>query len=68
MALVLDTGLCGHCLHARIIRNRRGTVFFLCGRSRIDPRYARYPRLPVLACPGHDEGAPQETAGESPPE
>ena len=55
-----NPGLCGHCLHARVILNRRGSVFFLCGRSRTDPGFPRYPRLPVLACPGHEAGHPDK--------
>jgi hypothetical protein len=30
-------------------------VFSLCERSKAEPeRYPRYPRLPVLACDGHE--------------
>lgn len=47
-----EPGLCGTCAHARVIENRRGSRFHLCERSRIDARYPRYPRLPVLECPG----------------
>lgn len=50
-----EAGLCASCRHARRIRNRRGSTFFLCGRSRTDDRFARYPRLPVLRCVGHEE-------------
>lgn len=46
------TGLCGSCRHAREIRNRRGSAFLLCRRSASDPRFRRYPVLPVLSCIG----------------
>jgi len=36
------------------VRNTRGSVFHLCERSREDPAYPRYPRLPVLACGGYE--------------
>ena len=45
-------GLCDACVHQRVIRNTRGSEFSLCERSRSDPAYPRYPRLPVLHCPG----------------
>ena len=45
-------GLCDSCAHQRIVRNTRGSVFSLCERSRSDRAYPRYPRLPVLECPG----------------
>lgn len=46
-------GLCDTCEHQQVVRNTRGSSFSLCGLSREDPGYPRYPRLPVLACPGH---------------
>lgn len=48
-------GLCERCRHARRILTRKGSVFVLCGRAEHDPNYARYPRLPVLECPGFEE-------------
>jgi hypothetical protein len=37
----------------REVRNTRGSSFSLCLRSREDPAYPRYPRLPVLSCGGY---------------
>jgi hypothetical protein len=51
-------GLCDHCRHQRIVRNTRGSSFSLCERSREDERYPKYPRLPVLRCPGFQERDP----------
>jgi hypothetical protein len=47
-------GLCDTCAHQQIVRNTRGSTFSLCRRSREDPAYPRYPRVPVLACAGHE--------------
>ena len=47
-------GLCSACLHARRIRSDRGSLFYLCERSRTDPTFAMYPRLPVVACGGFE--------------
>lgn len=47
-------GLCGTCTQARAIVSSRGSRFVLCERSAGDPRFPRYPRLPVLECAGHD--------------
>ncbi|HEV7806972.1 MAG TPA: hypothetical protein VGO80_14205 [Solirubrobacteraceae bacterium] len=52
-------GLCDRCRHQRIIRNTRGSSFSLCERSRGDERYPKYPRLPVLRCPGFEEREPR---------
>jgi hypothetical protein len=51
-------GLCFNCRHASRIANPRGSIFYLCERSRTDPTFPRYPRLPVIACTGWE---PQET-------
>jgi hypothetical protein len=47
-------GLCDACRHQRLVPNTRGSVFSLCERSREDPDFPRYPRLPVLCCPGFE--------------
>jgi GNAT superfamily N-acetyltransferase len=36
------------------VASARGSTFYLCARSRIDARFPRYPRLPVLTCAGYD--------------
>ena len=59
-------GLCARCTQAHLVRTPRST-FWLCGRARADSRYARYPRLPVLACPGFDALPPGQTVTEGPP-
>jgi len=56
-------GLCDRCRHQRLVHNTRDSVFSLCERSRTDPAYPRYPRLPVEACAGFEP----TTAGEERP-
>jgi hypothetical protein len=41
----------------REIRNDRGSVFLMCLLSKTDPRFPKYPRLPVLRCEGYSERA-----------
>jgi hypothetical protein len=51
-------GLCNSCVHQRVVRTTRGSVFSLCQRSKAEPdRFPRYPRLPVTACVGYERGA-----------
>jgi hypothetical protein len=59
---VTAPGLCGRCRYARVVQSRRGSTFYLCGRARTDPRFPRYPVLPVLRCAGFetDPGAGAE--------
>ena len=59
-----DVGLCGTCRHARVQATKRGSRFWRCQRAETDARFARYPALPVRACPGHELGDPAaETPG-----
>jgi hypothetical protein len=48
-------GLCDTCVHQRLVHTTRGSEFSLCERSRTDPAYPRYPRLPVTRCAGHEQ-------------
>jgi len=52
-------GLCADCVHARGIESSRGSVFLLCELSRSDPRFTKYPRLPVLSCTGYEKNEEQ---------
>ena len=47
-------GLCGSCRHCRVVDNTRGSRFYLCGRSKHDSRFRKYPSLPVLRCSGYE--------------
>jgi len=49
----LAAGLCADCLHSRHIESAHGSVFILCNLYLTDPRYPKYPRLPVLSCGGY---------------
>ncbi|HEU0019020.1 MAG TPA: hypothetical protein VFQ14_01885 [Thermoleophilaceae bacterium] len=59
----MRNGLCDSCRHQRVVRNTRGSVFSLCERSKSDPRYPKYPRVPVLECAGFE---PRDEEGEAP--
>ncbi|HZZ16851.1 MAG TPA: hypothetical protein VFE08_12915 [Candidatus Sulfotelmatobacter sp.] len=48
-----NPGLCGECVHARRIQSDRSSVFYQCQLSFTDPRFVKYPRLPVLSCSGY---------------
>jgi len=49
-----DPGLCETCRHQKVIRNTRGGSFSMCERSKTDPAYPKYPRIPVLECRGYE--------------
>jgi hypothetical protein len=58
-------GLCATCRHARVIAGARST-FYLCGRSSVDPRFPRYPPLPVLRCAGYEASVGSPTDADPP--
>ncbi len=45
-------GLCAACRSLQVLRSRRST-FVRCALADRDPRFERYPPLPVLACRGY---------------
>ena len=49
----MKAGLCDSCIHKKIIRSERGPEFLLCELSKTDPRFRKYPPLPVLVCDGY---------------
>jgi hypothetical protein len=51
----VNAGLCGSCAHQRLVHNTRGSTFSMCERHKTEPdRFPKYPRLPVVACPGYE--------------
>jgi hypothetical protein len=48
-------GLCLNCQYMKKIQSDRGSTFFLCQRSATDPRFPKYPRLPVIQCTGYEK-------------
>ena len=51
-----SVGLCARCAFAALQQSGRGSRFWRCRRAEEDPRFPRYPPLPVLRCPGFEEG------------
>ncbi|OGF22139.1 MAG: hypothetical protein A2V63_08285 [Candidatus Eisenbacteria bacterium RBG_19FT_COMBO_70_11] len=45
-------GLCSTCRHAQRVETPR-SVFWRCRLAETDPRFERYPRLPVITCEGY---------------
>jgi hypothetical protein len=54
-----EVGLCADCRHAQTQRSARGSTFWRCLRAETDPRFVRYPRLPVRECTGYERGQPR---------
>jgi len=46
-------GLCASCQHSRPIRSSKGSTFVRCELAFTDPRFPRYPILPMLQCEGY---------------
>lgn len=42
--------------------SRRGSTFYRCMRAETDPRFVRYPQLPVRECPGYEARGPDDEA------
>ena len=48
-------GLCESCRNVKVVETRKGSRFYLCTLSDVDPRFPKYPRIPVLRCAGYVE-------------
>ena len=48
-----DVGLCERCKNARIVGTAHSR-FWLCQLHKTDPRFDKYPRLPVRECDGFE--------------
>ena len=60
---MVSAGLCADCIHARKVTSGRGSEFLLCDLAAVDPRFRKYPALPVRQCEGFAE-APLAPAGD----
>lgn len=49
-------GLCNLCRHQQVVPTARSS-FSLCRLWKVDRRFPRYPRLPVVHCPGFEPRA-----------
>jgi len=57
-----EFGLCGRCVYQRIIPTPRGGRFSQCGRHFTEPRFVKYPRIPVNRCDGFEDRPPNSEA------
>jgi hypothetical protein len=49
----LHAGLCDDCRYQRVITSAKGSAFSMCKKHDEDPRFRKYPPLPVLRCQGY---------------
>jgi hypothetical protein len=53
-------GLCDNCMHVQMVKSAKGSTFYLCMFSKINPSFSKYPRVPVLACSGYKPNDDQD--------
>ena len=51
----MSNSLCETCQHMREIVSPKGSRFLLCGLSRSDARFPKYPPQPLVRCAGYHE-------------
>jgi hypothetical protein len=52
-------GLCAECTHLQTVISARGSRFYLCRMSFVDPSFPRYPPIPVITCRGFSPADPE---------
>ena len=55
----MNPGLCATCRHVKRLESPR-SVFYMCLRAETDPKFRRYPPLPVLTCEGFEEAGKED--------
>ena len=65
--MLVSAGLCADCANVKVMRSDRESIFYLCRLSFTDPRFAKYPALPVLSCEGYVQGPAPDSATRDPP-
>jgi hypothetical protein len=50
-----SVGLCEDCRHTQRVTSAKGSEFRRCLMHDRDPRFAKYPRLPVVRCSGYEK-------------
>lgn len=59
-------GLCATCQYVHLVKSAKGSFFLMCNLAKTDPRFQKYPVLPVLQCAGFERVEPdQEPTEES---
>lgn len=59
-----EPGLCVSCVYRQRVNSRRGSAFVRCRKADEDPRFPKYPMLPVLKCEGYEK-QPEAKEGEA---
>jgi hypothetical protein len=55
-------GLCDRCVHQKLIKSGRGSVFSMCRLGLADPDWPKYPRMPVERCTRFEASSDQGRA------
>lgn len=64
----IGPGLCTTCGHVDTVRSDRGSTFLRCRLSDVDPRFSKYPTLPVVQCIGWASGSDNQAVEPRPNE
>lgn len=59
------SGLCASCGNAEVVRSQR-SAYLRCALADRDPRFARYPLLPVVICSGFAAAGAEEPGNRAP--
>ena len=62
MKLSPSVGLCATCKYVHVVKSARGSYFVLCNLAKTDPRFSKYPVLPVFQCLGYEQADQQVEA------
>jgi hypothetical protein len=65
MKLSPTIGLCASCQHVKVIKSAKDSFFIMCRLAKTDPRFEKYPVLPVFRCAGYKPLPEEQARGQS---
>ena len=63
--VLVQKGICLDCKLAKIVVSAKASRFIQCQKHFEDKRFAKYPRLPVMACSGFEKQSGDGSASRS---
>ncbi|HEV7918013.1 MAG TPA: hypothetical protein VGO97_00425 [Solirubrobacterales bacterium] len=48
----------------KLIHTTRGSTFLMCQLHKVDDRFPKYPRMPVVSCPGYRRAGAETAEGD----
>ncbi|MEK7857518.1 MAG: cysteine-rich CWC family protein [Elusimicrobiota bacterium] len=52
-SIIAAAGLCASCRKSKRLTTKTGSAIYRCALAETDPKFTKFPRLPMADCPGY---------------